>query len=146
MLADGLSAIISGLFGTVGVGVSPSAVGISKATGATSRSIAFAVAVLCILFALVSIARPVLESFTTMPFDLAIPIRGWGGLDANSLENALLPLGTYAVADYKDVDRPFSDPHSRAFRVAMDWHQVGVQAIAGLSITVLLALLVFWYS
>jgi NCS2 family nucleobase:cation symporter-2 len=43
ILADGLSCVISGFLGSAGLSSSPSSVGISKATGATSRYIALAV-------------------------------------------------------------------------------------------------------
>lgn len=51
VIADGLSALCSGLLGTLAVGASPSAVGITKATGATSRIIAFLVAGICLVLA-----------------------------------------------------------------------------------------------
>ena len=44
----------------------------------------------------------------------------------------VVPLGAYAVADYNSIDRPFSDPHSRAFPVAMDWRTALIQATLGL--------------
>jgi xanthine permease XanP len=44
VLADGLGCAIGGALGVVGMASSPSAVGISQATGATSRYIAFAIA------------------------------------------------------------------------------------------------------
>ena len=44
----------------------------------------------------------------------------------------VVPLGAYAVADYNSIDRPFSDPHSRAFPVAMDWRAALIQATLGL--------------
>ncbi len=47
---DGLAVVLSGLVGTYPVGASPSAIGITKASGATSRVIAYAVACFCILF------------------------------------------------------------------------------------------------
>lgn len=52
VLADGMGAIIAGLCGTPGISTAPSLVGVSKATGATSRYIAFAVSLLFLLFAL----------------------------------------------------------------------------------------------
>lgn len=51
--ADGLAVVFSSLIGTFPVGVSPSAVGVTKATGATSRVIAYAVAVICLVFAFI---------------------------------------------------------------------------------------------
>ena len=50
MLADGLGCIVSGLLGATGLSSSPSAVGISEVTLATSRYIAFALAGWLILF------------------------------------------------------------------------------------------------
>src|SRR6516165_3762673 len=44
ILADGIGCIIGGLLGVIGMNTSPSLVGVSKATGATSRYIAFACA------------------------------------------------------------------------------------------------------
>jgi NCS2 family nucleobase:cation symporter-2 len=51
VLADGLGCAIGGALGVVGMAASPSAVGISQATGATSRYIAFAIAGWFALFA-----------------------------------------------------------------------------------------------
>ena len=51
VLGDGLSVVICGIFNTIGVGTSPSSVGISKATGATSRVIAFFIAGICFILA-----------------------------------------------------------------------------------------------
>lgn len=45
----------------------------------------------------------------------------------------VVPLGAYAVADYTSVDRPFSDPHARAFPVAMDWRTPLFQAAFGIA-------------
>jgi xanthine permease XanP len=44
VLADGLSCSIGGALGVIGMATAPSAVGVSQATGATSRYIAFAIA------------------------------------------------------------------------------------------------------
>jgi NCS2 family nucleobase:cation symporter-2 len=51
VLADGMGCAIGGAFGVVGMAASPSAVGISQATGATSRYVAFAIAGWFVLFA-----------------------------------------------------------------------------------------------
>jgi NCS2 family nucleobase:cation symporter-2 len=51
VLADGLGCAIGGGLGVVGMASSPSSVGISQATGATSRYIAFAIAGWLVLFA-----------------------------------------------------------------------------------------------
>ena len=51
MLADGIGCMIGGILGTPGLNAGPSLVGVSKATGATSRYIAFAAGGLLILFA-----------------------------------------------------------------------------------------------
>ena len=45
----------------------------------------------------------------------------------------VVPLGAYAVVDYNSIDRPFSDPHSRAFPVAMDWRIACIQAAIGIA-------------
>ena len=45
----------------------------------------------------------------------------------------IIPLGAFAVADYNSIDRPFSDPHSRAFPVSMDWRIACTQAAVGLA-------------
>jgi xanthine permease XanP len=51
VLADGLGCAISGALGVVGMAASPSAVGVSQATGSTSRYVAFAIAGWFVLFA-----------------------------------------------------------------------------------------------
>ena len=51
ILADGLGCTISGLLGTPGTSAAPSLVGLSKASGATSRTIAWAIAVWLLLLA-----------------------------------------------------------------------------------------------
>jgi NCS2 family nucleobase:cation symporter-2 len=51
VLADGLGCAIGGALGVMGMAASPSAVGISQATGATSRYVAFAIAGWFVLFA-----------------------------------------------------------------------------------------------
>jgi NCS2 family nucleobase:cation symporter-2 len=51
MLADGLGCMIGGLLGTIGQNTGPSLVGVSKASGATSRSIAFSAGVVMAVFA-----------------------------------------------------------------------------------------------
>jgi hypothetical protein len=56
----------------------------------------------------------------------------------------VIPLGAYAVADYRSIDRPFSDPHSRAIPVAMDWRIVGAQAAFGLSVVVFAISIGLW--
>ena len=52
MLADGLGCMIGGLLGTIGQNTGPSLVGVSKASGATSRSIAFSAGVVMAVFAI----------------------------------------------------------------------------------------------
>ncbi len=56
----------------------------------------------------------------------------------------VLPLGAYAVTDYRSIDRPFSDPHSRAFPVAMDWRIAGFQAALGLVAVAFAVTIGFW--
>lgn len=53
ILADGLGCLIGGLLGVIGMNTAPSLVGVSKATGATSRYIAFSCAAVLVLFAFV---------------------------------------------------------------------------------------------
>jgi hypothetical protein len=74
------------------------------------------------------------------------------GLDANAylairwwclLFIPLVPLSAAAIADYRSIDEPFSDPHSRAFPVAMDWRIAGIQAAVGLATVALLAAIGF---
>lgn len=55
MLADGLGSIIAGLLGCIGQNTGPSLVGVSKASGATSRTIAFAAGTMLIVFAFLPI-------------------------------------------------------------------------------------------
>lgn len=51
ILADGIGCVIAGLMGCIGQNTAPSLVGVSKATGATSRSIAFMAGIMLIIFA-----------------------------------------------------------------------------------------------
>lgn len=51
-LTDGLGVFLSGLIGTYPVGASPSAIGVTKAVGATSRIIGYAIAIICFIFSL----------------------------------------------------------------------------------------------
>jgi NCS2 family nucleobase:cation symporter-2 len=51
VLADGIGCMIGGLLGTPGMSAAPSIVGVSKASGATSRYIAFLASVVLILLA-----------------------------------------------------------------------------------------------
>lgn len=53
VLADGIGCFLAGLLGNVGINTGPSLVGVSKATGATSRYIGFASAGILILLAFV---------------------------------------------------------------------------------------------
>jgi xanthine permease XanP len=52
VLADGVANVIGGILGAPGMSIAPSLVGISKATGATSRVIAFAAAVVLFVIGL----------------------------------------------------------------------------------------------
>ena len=56
----------------------------------------------------------------------------------------LVPLGAYAVSDYKSIAHPFSDPHSRAFPVAMDWRQARLQGAIGIASLALPLLIGLW--
>jgi xanthine permease XanP len=51
ILADGLGTLLAGLLGSVGISASPSCVGLSSATGATSRRIGYALGGILILLA-----------------------------------------------------------------------------------------------
>jgi NCS2 family nucleobase:cation symporter-2 len=51
MLADGLGCVVGGLLGCIGQNTGPSLVGVSKASGATSRSIAFSAGAILLVFA-----------------------------------------------------------------------------------------------
>lgn len=68
IFADGLGCLVGGLLGAPGMNISPSLVGLSSATGATSRAIGFAAAV-----ALVAIAfsPKAAASFLTIPSEVA---------------------------------------------------------------------------
>ncbi|MEM7225885.1 MAG: solute carrier family 23 protein [Pseudomonadota bacterium] len=52
MVADGIGCMVAGLFGTMGMNAGPSLVGVTKATGATSRYIAFSTGAFLLLFSL----------------------------------------------------------------------------------------------
>jgi hypothetical protein len=62
------------------------------------RAMLILVSVLCVLLGLISITDPHYESFTSLPFALSIPARGWDQLDAASLENLLRPAGIWVWA------------------------------------------------
>jgi NCS2 family nucleobase:cation symporter-2 len=68
VLADGLANVVGGLLGTPGMSVSPSMVGISGATGATSRVIAFAAAGVLVALGL---APRVVGLFLVVPDEVA---------------------------------------------------------------------------
>ena len=53
ILADGIGCMVGGLLGVMGMNTGPSLVGVSKATGATSRYIAFSCAAILIIFAFI---------------------------------------------------------------------------------------------
>jgi hypothetical protein len=59
------------------------------------RTMFLAMFALCLLFGLISITDPNLESFAQLPFALSIPARGWGDLDAASLENVMRSRGNW---------------------------------------------------
>ncbi len=56
----------------------------------------------------------------------------------------VMPLGAYAVANDTFINCPFSDSHSRAFPVAMEWYHVGIQMIIGLAVLALFTLGGLW--
>lgn len=49
LLADGLTALVGGLSGTLGLGATPSSVGLSKACGATSRKIGYFLIIILVI-------------------------------------------------------------------------------------------------
>ncbi len=53
MLADGIGCTLAGLLGTSGISAGPSLVGVSKATGATSRYIGFGAAAILLIMSLI---------------------------------------------------------------------------------------------
>ena len=53
ILADGIGCMVGGLLGVIGMNTSPSLVGVSKATGATSRYVAFSCAAILVVFAFI---------------------------------------------------------------------------------------------
>jgi NCS2 family nucleobase:cation symporter-2 len=53
ILADGIGCMVGGLLGVMGMNTGPSLVGVSKATGAASRYIAFSCAAILIIFAFI---------------------------------------------------------------------------------------------
>jgi NCS2 family nucleobase:cation symporter-2 len=59
MVADGIGCMLGGAFGAMGMNSGPSLVGVSKASGATSRTIAFAAAGFLILFSLTPVIASV---------------------------------------------------------------------------------------
>ncbi|HHL3493708.1 TPA: uracil-xanthine permease family protein [Legionella pneumophila] len=69
VFTDGLNVALSGLVGTAGVGVSPSAVGVSKASGATSRYIAFSFGLSCFIFAMIPKFASI---FVSIPISVAV--------------------------------------------------------------------------
>src|SRR6185312_3459104 len=66
--ADGLGCLIGGVLGTMGMSVGPSLVGVSSATGATSRSIAFVAAAILVVSAFVP---KVAAGFLVLPSEVA---------------------------------------------------------------------------
>jgi len=100
VLADGLANVVGGSIGVTGMCSAPSLVGISGATGATSRVIAFAAAGFLVLFA----ASPKLsEFFLTVPTEVAGPLLVFtscfmiaGGMDI-TVSRPLGTRGTYIV-------------------------------------------------
>jgi xanthine permease XanP len=100
VLADGLANVIGGSIGVTGMCSAPSLVGISGATGATSRVIAFAAAAVLVLFA----ASPKLSGFfLTVPTEVAGPLLVFtscfmiaGGMDI-TVSRPLGTRGTYIV-------------------------------------------------
>lgn len=71
VLADGLGCAIGGLMGTPGMSVGPSPVGVSIATGVTSRVVAYACAGVLFVLAFVP---PVAAAFLELPMSVAGPL------------------------------------------------------------------------
>ncbi len=100
VLADGLANVIGGGIGVTGMCSAPSLVGISGATGATSRVIAYAAAVFLLVFA----ASPKLSGFfLTVPTEVAGPLLVFtacfmiaGGMEI-TVSRPLGTRGTYVV-------------------------------------------------
>ena len=100
VLADGLANVIGGSIGVTGMCSAPSLVGISGATGATSRVIALAAAAFLVVFA----ASPKLSGFfLTVPTEVAGPLLVFtacfmiaGGMDI-TVSRPLGTRGTYIV-------------------------------------------------
>ncbi|MFO0991842.1 MAG: solute carrier family 23 protein [Hyphomicrobiales bacterium] len=100
VLADGLANVIGGCIGVTGMCSAPSLVGISGATGATSRVIAYAAAAFLVVFA----ASPKLSGFfLTVPTEVAGPLLVFtacfmiaGGMEI-TVSRPLGTRGTYVV-------------------------------------------------
>lgn len=100
VLADGLANVIGGSIGVTGMCSAPSLVGISGATGATSRVIAYAAAAFLVVFA----ASPKLSGFfLTVPTEVAGPLLVFtacfmiaGGMEI-TVSRPLGTRGTYIV-------------------------------------------------
>lgn len=69
MLADSLACFIGGLIGSPGINTGPSLVGVSQASGATSRYVAFAASIILLIFAFI----PKIGAFFLI---LPLPIAG----------------------------------------------------------------------
>jgi hypothetical protein len=65
------------------------------------RSLFFLTFVVSLLLTLVALARPVVVSFATFPFQLQIPALGSGGWSAELLESIFRPLGNWMWAIYQ---------------------------------------------
>lgn len=93
VFTDGLNVVLSGFLGATGVGVSPSAVGVSKATGATSRYIAYSFGLSCLVFAMV----PKFASlFIGLPISVAV-----AGLVFTS---CILFVGGISIITSREID------------------------------------------
>jgi len=100
VLADGLANVIGGSIGVTGMCSAPSLVGISGATGATSRVIAYSAAAFLVIFA----ASPKLSGFfLTVPTEVAGPLLVFtacfmiaGGMEI-TVSRPLGTRGTYII-------------------------------------------------
>jgi NCS2 family nucleobase:cation symporter-2 len=76
IIADGIGCMVGGLLGVMGMNTAPSLVGVSKATGATSRYIAFSCAAILVVFALLFLLRPQPVIGAAMVFTSSFMIAG----------------------------------------------------------------------
>jgi NCS2 family nucleobase:cation symporter-2 len=93
VLADGTGCVVGGLLGAPGMSVGPSLVGVSKATGATSRYIAYACGAILVVLAFVPKAAAIF---------LAIPLSVAGGMLV--FTGALMIAGGIQIMVSRNID------------------------------------------